>query len=159
MVIDEWSSTSLSLTYNDTTLWGTRNDPSAEFWDISGLVQFGLDLPSSTAVDLFNVGWLEPDGSGAYNFIGGVRWENGYPLLTDLEIGSDFTGLPAPGNMLSNGAIYSDSVLPFSVQFNDHGDSVSDGGTTAAMIVGALLGLTALRPRIAQVPAPRTVSL
>jgi hypothetical protein len=162
MVIDEWSSTSLSLTFEGTTIWGTRDDPVAEFWDVSNLGQFGIDLTADvfdpfpnvipgTADDLFGVGWLEPDGSGAYNTIDSVGWGNqGYPLVTDFGIGSDLTGTPAPFNMLANGAVYSDNVLPFAIQFNDHGDSVPDGGTTCAMLGAAFTGLAALRRRFAR---------
>jgi hypothetical protein len=128
-----------------------------------------LDGVSSTGITVDNLGndrWEVSSGSSVINLIVAARWQepDNSSLFNDitsignlLEVGSDFFGpgnsYPADGTSVAAGNAFVDGVFgSVSATFHDKEASVPDGGSTAALLGVALLGVGFLGAKISRNP-------
>jgi hypothetical protein len=149
IAIDEFSSTSLTVSFNGSTSGITVQNTSADHWTVTFDSALGFTFNSTP------MAWAEPENStldptGLWNQVTFVNnaGDNQMFIVSDTSLlsGSLFApnGSFVPVGSVSNSFI---GVHPLNAGFTDHSD-VPDSGTSASLLGLSLAGLAFVRRKV-----------
>jgi hypothetical protein len=152
LVINELSSTTLTYSWNGGAAQ-TETASSSDYWQFTVPDAVVSSTAGGSAYQIY-VQWKEPDyaTSGKVNKV--EFYQYGASNGATITVWSDYAYSDAYPPLQNNGDIYTFPNPPApngnTVQFNDNGDTVPDGGMTVGLLGMALVGMSVIRRKLAK---------